>query len=171
MQRCKTGENIRVEGKKRETGSKILVTGASGFIGSRVVSRLLQSNSSSLSPNENYEIVCLTRDKESLEGRYDGHEDTIKIVEADVIDYPQLVKAMNGMTIAFYLIHSMGGTSKEWKKFAQRDRTAAENFAKAATECGVERIIYLGGLTHGKTEEDFYELSEHMRSKRKSEIY
>jgi uncharacterized protein YbjT (DUF2867 family) len=166
MQRCKTGENIRVEGKKRETGSKILVTGASGFIGSRVVSRLLQSNSSSLSPNENYEIVCLTRDKESLEGRYDGHEDTIKIVEADVIDYPQLVKAMNGMTIAFYLIHSMGGTSKEWKKFAQRDRTAAENFAKAATECGVERIIYLGGLTHGKTEEDFYELSEHMRSRK-----
>ena len=37
-------------------------------------------------------------------------------------DYPQLVKAMNGVTIAFYLIHSMGGSSKEWKKFAQRDR-------------------------------------------------
>ena len=67
---------------------------------------------------------------------------------ADVNDYPQLVKAMNGVDIAFYLIHSMEGSSKEWKKFSQRDRKAAENFAKAATECGVKRIIYLGGLIH-----------------------
>jgi uncharacterized protein YbjT (DUF2867 family) len=83
-----------------------------------------------------------------------------------VNDYSQLVKALKGVTIAFYLIHSMGGTSKEWKKFAQRDRSAAKNFANAATECGVERIIYLGGLTHGDNEEDFNELSEHMRSRK-----
>ena len=164
MQKYETGESVSIESRERETSVKILVTGASGFIGSRLVSRLL-SYSSSLS-NENYEIVCLTRDKESLKGRYDNHEDIIKIVEADVNDYPQLVKAMNGVTIAFYLIHSMGGSSKEWKKFAQRDRTAAKNFAKAATECGVERIIYLGGLIHGETEEDYYKLSEHMRSRK-----
>jgi uncharacterized protein YbjT (DUF2867 family) len=166
MRKYETGENILVKSKKRETSSKILVTGASGFIGSRIVSKLLQSNSSSLSPKEKYEIVCLTRDKESLRDRYDEHEDAVKIVEADVNDYPQLVKAMKDVTIAFYLIHSMGGTSKEWKKFAQRDRTAAENFSKAATECGVERIIYLGGLIHEETKEDFYELSEHMRSRK-----
>ena len=165
MQKSETGEKVRIESRERETSVKILVTGASGFIGSRLVSRLL-SYSSSLSSNENYEIVCLTRDKESLKGRYNNHEDVIKIVEADVNDYPQLVKAMNGATIAFYLIHSMGGSSKEWKKFAQRDRTAAKNFAKAATECGVERIIYLGGLIHGETEEDYYKLSEHMRSRK-----
>jgi uncharacterized protein YbjT (DUF2867 family) len=165
MQKGETGEKVRIESRERETSVKILVTGASGFIGSRLVSRLL-SYSSTLSSNENYEIVCLTRDKESLKGRYDNHEDVIKIVEADVNDYPQLVKAMNGVTIAFYLIHSMGGSSKEWKKFAQRDRTAAKNFAKAATECGVERIIYLGGLIHGETEEDYYKLSEHMRSRK-----
>jgi uncharacterized protein YbjT (DUF2867 family) len=68
MQKYTTTENISIESKKTETSSKILVTGASGFIGSRVVSRLRQSNSSSLSPKENYEIVCLTRDKKSLKG-------------------------------------------------------------------------------------------------------
>ena len=165
MQKYETGESVSIESSKRETSAKILVTGASGFIGSRLVSRLL-SYSSSLSYNANYEIICLTRDRESLRGRYDNHEDVIKIVEADVNDYPQLVKAMNGVTIAFYLIHSMGGSSKEWKKFAQRDRTAAKNFAKAPTECGVERIIYLGGLIHGETEKDYYKLSEHMRSRK-----
>jgi uncharacterized protein YbjT (DUF2867 family) len=166
MQKYTPTENISIESKKREASSKILVTGASGFIGSRVVSRLLQLNSSSLSPKENYEIVCLTRDKESLRGLYDGYKETVRIVEADASDYSQLVKAMKGVTIAFYLIHSMGGTSKEWKKFAQRDRSAAKNFADAATKCGVERIIYLGGLTQGDNEEDFFELSEHMRSRK-----
>src|ERR687898_991933 len=53
-----------------------------------------------------------------------------------------------------------------WNEFAQKDRTAAENFAKAATECGVERIIYLGGLIHGESREDHNKLSEHMRSRK-----
>jgi uncharacterized protein YbjT (DUF2867 family) len=166
MQKYTPTENISIESKKRGANSKILVTGASGFIGSRVASRLLQLNSSSLSPRENYEIVCLTQDKKSLRGLYDGHEEALRIVEADVNDYPQLVKALKGVTTAFYLIHSMGGSSKEWKKFAQRDRSAAKNFANAATECGVERIIYLGGLTHGDNEEQPNELSEHMRSRK-----
>jgi uncharacterized protein YbjT (DUF2867 family) len=69
-----------------------------------------------------------------LKGRYEKHKDIIKIVVADVNDYPQIVKAMNGVNVAFYLIHSMEGSSKEWKKFAQRDRRVAENFAKAATD-------------------------------------
>jgi uncharacterized protein YbjT (DUF2867 family) len=158
-------DNVNSDNKRRETSVKVLVTGASGFIGSRVVSRLL-SYSSSLSSNENYEIVCVTRDRESLKGRYEKHKDVIRIIEADVNDYPQLVKAMNGVTVAFYLIHSMEGSSKEWKKFAQRDRTAAKNFARAATECGVERIIYLGGLIPGESKEDYNKLSEHMRSRK-----
>ena len=60
----------------------------------------------------------------------------------------------------------MEGSSKEWKKFAQRDRRAAENFAKAATECGVERIIYLGGLIHGESTDEYSKLSDHMRSRK-----
>ena len=162
MQRYETGENVSYDGKE---SVKILVTGASGFIGSRVVSKLLSLALSS-SSNKNYEILCLSRNRDSLKDRYWKHEDVLKIVEADVNNYPQLVKAMNGVNVAFYLIHSMEGLSKEWKEFAQKDRTAAENFAKAATECGVERIIYLGGLIHGESTEDYNKLSEHMRSRK-----
>jgi uncharacterized protein YbjT (DUF2867 family) len=147
----------------KEVKMKILVTGASGFIGNRVVSKLLSFSSLS---KDNYEILCLTRNEESLKGRYEKHKDIIKIVVADVNDYPQIVKAMNGVNVAFYLIHSMEGSSKEWKKFAQRDRRVAENFAKAATECGVERIIYLGGLIHGESKEEYSKLSDHMRSRK-----
>ena len=134
---------------------KILVTGASGFIGSRLVYRL------SLSPlsKGSQEIICITRNVKSLEGRFNRD---VKIVNADVINYQQLLEAMSGVNVAFYLIHSMEGSSKEWKKFSEIDRVAAENFARAATECGVKRIIYLGGLSHGKDNE----LSEHLRSRR-----
>jgi uncharacterized protein YbjT (DUF2867 family) len=143
---------------------KILITGASGFIGSRVVSKLLSFSSMS---NDNHEILCLTRNEESLKNRYDEkYKDIIEIVVADVNHYPQLVKAMNGVNIAFYLIHSMEGSSKEWKKFAQRDRRVAENFAKAATECRIERIIYLGGLIHGESKDGYSKISDHMRSRK-----
>ena len=162
MRRYETGKNVSYEGKE---SVKILATRASGFIGSRVVSKLLSLALSS-SSNKNYEILCLSRNRDSLKDRYWKHEDVLKIVEADVNNYPQLVKAMNGVNVAFYLIHSMEGLSKEWKEFAQKDRTAAENFAKAATECGVERIIYLGGLIHGESTEDYNKLSEHMRSRK-----
>src|ERR687897_3812987 len=162
MQRYETGENVSYDGKE---SVKILVTGASGFIGSRVVSKLLSLALSS-SSNKNYEILCLSRNRDSLKDRYWKHEDALKIIEPDVNNYPQLVKAMNGVNVAFYLIHSMEGLSKKWKEFAQKDRTAAENFAKAATECGVERIIYLGGLIHGESTEDYSKLSDHMWSRK-----
>jgi uncharacterized protein YbjT (DUF2867 family) len=68
--------------------------------------------------------------------------------------------------IAYYLVHSMEGTSKQWKKFSERDRVAAMNFAKVASEYGVKRIIYLGGLIHAEDDDDD-KLSEHMRSRKK----
>jgi uncharacterized protein YbjT (DUF2867 family) len=86
-------------------------------------------------------------------------------VQADASKYSDLVSVMTGVDIAFYLIHSMEGSSKDWKRFADRDRIAASNFARAATECGVKRIIYLGGLVH-ENELRSTKLSEHMRSRR-----
>jgi uncharacterized protein YbjT (DUF2867 family) len=148
--------NHMVVPDSKASSLRILVTGASGFIGSRVVHRLSLSPSSS----DNQEIICMTRNVESLKGRFNQD---VKIVNADVTDYQQLVNAMSGVDVAFYLIHSMEGSSKEWKKFAERDRVAAENFARAATECGVKRIIYLGGLSHV---DDDNELSEHLKSRK-----
>ena len=66
-------------------------------------------------------------------------------------NYQQLLKVTGSkIDIAFYLMHSMEGSTKGWKKFSQKDRTAAENFAKAATENGVKRINYLSGLVMEK---------------------
>ena len=140
---------------KENRGANILVTGASGFIGSRLVKRLL-----SICGTTNWNIRCMTRDPNSI-SRYFNQEDHVEFVRADVQNYPELVKALNGMDVAFYLIHSMEGSSKQWKKFAERDRVAAQNFARAVNEAGVSRVIYLGGLTNGPEQE----LSKHMRSR------
>jgi uncharacterized protein YbjT (DUF2867 family) len=132
------------------------VSGASGFIGRRLVRRLL------LSPGcTNWSIRCMTRNANSLSGYFQDDRGNLEFVQADVQNYPELVKALTGVDIAFYLIHSMEGSSKEWKKFAERDRNAAENFAKAVNETGVSRVIYLGGLTYAPVQE----LSKHMRSR------
>ena len=140
---------------KENRGANILVTGASGFIGSRLVKRLL-----SICGTTNWNIRCMTRDPNSI-SRYFNQEDHVEFVRADVQNYPELVKALNGIDVAFYLIHSMEGSSKQWKKFAERDRIAAQNFARAVNEAGVSRVIYLGGLTNAPEQE----LSEHMRSR------
>jgi uncharacterized protein YbjT (DUF2867 family) len=107
----------------------------------------------------------MTRNAKSIKGisKNESNKD-LKVVGADASKYSDLVSAMKGVDIAFYLIHSMEGSSKDWKKFAERDRIAASNFANAATECGVKRIIYLGGLVHeNEVQQD--KLSEHMRSR------
>ena len=66
------------------------------------------------------------------------------------------------MDVAFYLIHSMEGSSKKWKEFSKRDRIAAENFAKAASQTNTKRIIYLSGLIDAERKD----LSEHMQSRK-----
>jgi uncharacterized protein YbjT (DUF2867 family) len=117
--------------------------------------------------NKNYRIRCMTRNLKSIEGLFDENNQNVKYVTADASNRSDLIKAMAGVDIAFYLIHSMDGSSKDWKKFAERDRIAARNFAEAATECNVKRIIYLGGLVPDKNEQSKKqeELSEHMKSR------
>jgi uncharacterized protein YbjT (DUF2867 family) len=131
---------------------RILVAGGSGFIGKRLIAKLTKSSSSD-------EIICLTRKPESLHGVLG---DSVKVLKGDVSIQSEIEQALQGVDVAFYLVHAMEGDSKRWKKFAERDRLAAKNFTRAASHCGVKRIIYLGGLSHGSDDE----LSEHMRSRK-----
>lgn len=146
--------NIIVSSKQKKM--RILVSGASGFIGQRLVRRLLASSSTT-----NLSIRCMTRKPHSISRYFQNGRENLEVVQADAQNYTELVKALTGIDIAFYLIHSMEGSSKEWKKFAERDRVAAENFARAVNEAGVMRVIYLGGLTNGPEQE----LSKHMQSR------
>ena len=123
----------------------ILVTGATGFIGSRLISLLVSSG---------YTVKGLSR--KNLE-----NSENVKYVQADVFDLQQLKNAMDGIETAYYLLHSMEGDKNEWKEFATREKIQAQNFLKAATEAGVKRIIYLGGLVN-----DSLDLSPHMRSRK-----
>ncbi len=141
---------------------KILVAGGSGFIGSRLIKKLAADASRHV-PQFGTEIVCLTRDPDSIKDMFDKD---IKLVKADVSNYQDLANVMSeGIDIAYYLVHSMEGASKEWKKFSERDRVAAMNFAKVASEYRVNRIIYLGGLIHAEDNNE-NKISQHMRSRK-----
>ena len=123
----------------------ILVTGATGFIGARLISSLSKRG---------YKISAMSRKKIA-------DSENVKYIKADVFDLNQLEKAMTGIKIAFYLLHSMEGSKDEWKQFSSREKLQAQNFLKAATKTGVKRIIYLGGLVN-----DSLDLSPHMKSRK-----
>lgn len=110
----------------------ILVTGATGYIGGRLVPRLLA---------QDRPVRCMVRDAKRLRAR--PWAEDVEVVEADALEPDSLDVALEGVDTAYYLIHSMG---KSAKGFENRDRVAAENFAAAAKRAGVKHIIYLGGL-------------------------
>src|SRR6185312_11031240 len=118
----------------------VLVTGASGFIGSHLTGALAAAG---------HEVRAMTRHPE----RYRGAGSP---VPGDVADPDSLDEALAGTDAAYYLVHSLGSDD-----FEQRDAQAARNFAAAAGRAGLERLVYLGGLGA----EDG-ELSPHLRSRR-----
>jgi len=109
----------------------ILVTGATGYIGGRLVPRLLAAG---------HRVRCLSRNPDRLAGRpWPGAE----LVKGDVSDEASLAAALEGVAQAYYLVHAMG---EDQADFRGRDLRQATTFAEACARAGVRRIIYLGGL-------------------------
>ncbi|MDH3656731.1 MAG: NAD(P)H-binding protein [Nitrosopumilus sp.] len=123
----------------------IMVTGATGFIGTRLISHLSKLG---------YSVKAMSRKEIS-------DTTNVKYVKADVFDVTQLENALTGVEVAYYLLHSMEGSKDQWKEFASREKIQAQNFLKTATKTGVKRIIYLGGLVN-----DSLDLSPHMKSRK-----
>ncbi|MGW7310013.1 SDR family oxidoreductase [Streptomyces sp. NPDC054835] len=129
-------------------GALCLVTGASGYIGGRLVPELL---------DHGYRVRCLARHPDKL--RDFPWAGRVEIVRGDVTDAASLREAFEGVEVAYYLVHSMSSTPH----FEDRDRLAARTFAAETRAAGVRRVVYLGGLApRGVPDED---LSPHMRSR------
>ncbi|MFT4606179.1 MAG: hypothetical protein ACI9W4_002927 [Rhodothermales bacterium] len=127
------------------TPLRILVTGATGYIGGRLVPSLLA---------EGHQVRCFVRDASRLSTR--SWENDVEVAEGDVLEADTLPPALDGIEVAYYLIHSLGAGGE----YADRDRLAAANFANAAEKAGVGRIIYLGGINPKSDKR-----SEHLESR------
>ncbi|MEN9792430.1 MAG: hypothetical protein RL330_508, partial [Actinomycetota bacterium] len=127
-------------------GERILLTGATGYVGGRLAPMLLDAG---------HRVVCLVRDPSKLDGI--PWSDRVEVVRGDVLDASTLDRAVEGIDTIYYLVHSIGATGD----FSESDRTAAVNIAVAAERAGVSRIIYLGGIVPPETEEP----SKHLASR------
>ncbi|NQV73477.1 SDR family oxidoreductase [bacterium] len=124
----------------------ILVTGATGYVGGRLIPKLLQAG---------YAVRCLVRDRGRMPDQWWSSE--VDIVEADVLNFDSLEKVFNGVDQAYYLIHSLGGMRGD---LVSTEVQAASNFGRQAKLQGVDRIIYLGGLEPKPGQQ-----SKHLRSR------
>jgi len=126
-------------------GRLILLTGATGYVGARLLPLL---------ERQSIRLRCLARNPDKLRSSVKARTE---LVAGDVLDASSLKAAIEGVHTAYYLVHLMSSSSD----FQKDDRQAAENFAGAAREAGVKRIIYLGGLG----DDSDPQLSPHLRSR------
>jgi len=127
----------------------ILVAGATGYVGGRLVPRLLEAG---------YRVRAMGRTPEKIACRPWSSHPELEIVQADVLERDSLTAAANGCRAAFYLVHSMISARR---KFAEVDRDSALNMVAAAETGGLDQIIYLGGLGDAADEK----ISKHLRSR------
>jgi uncharacterized protein YbjT (DUF2867 family) len=127
-------------------GERILLTGATGYVGGRLAPGLLESG---------HEVVCLAREPSKIAGI--PWSDRVEIVRGDVLDPSTLDAAVDGIDTIYYLVHSIGAAGD----FSESDRVAALNVAAAAARASVKRIIYLGGMVPPETEQ----ASKHLASR------
>lgn len=123
-------------------GHRILVTGATGYIASRLIPRLLEASA---------DVRATSRSPDALAARFPG----LETMASDLMDQGSLEDALKGIEIAYYLVHSM-----DTRDFEERDRVAAANFLAAAERAKVQRIVYLSGL--GRADD---RLSSHLSSR------
>lgn len=112
----------------------VLVTGATGYVGGRLVPRLLTAG---------YRVRAMARSLDKLRGRVWSDHPSLEFVQVDLQDHASLKKGIQGCFAAYYLVHSM---NPEHQDFALADRRAARNFVHAVEKAKMERVIYLGGL-------------------------
>ena len=127
----------------------ILVTGATGYVGGRLIPALL---------DKGYRVRAMGRNVSKLACRPWAHHERVELVQGDVLDRQSLERAADGCKIAYYLVHSM---IAQKEKFAEADREAARHMVAAAASADLERMIYLGGLAEARQGR----LSKHLQSR------
>jgi len=137
---------------KSEEIQRIAIAGATGYIGGRLVPRLLDAG---------YAVRCLVRSPEKLLGREWAKHPNVEVVRVDLADVDSFCRHLEGCQAAFYLVHSMTSAGAD---YAVQDSLLASTFAQASRRAALPRIIYLGGL--GEIGKD---LSEHLSSRRQVE--
>lgn len=126
---------------------RILLTGANGYIGMRLLPQLLE---------QGHEVVCAVRNR----NRFTSNEELkekVEIVEIDFLDDTTAAEKIKNIDVAYYLIHSMTASTKDFDK---QEAQAAENFNKMMAETSVNQVIYLSGIINEE------ELSKHLKSRK-----
>jgi len=137
-----------LKGKKMDS-RPILVTGATGYVGGRLIPALIDAG---------HRVRAMGRSLDKLRCRPWSRHQQIELIQGDVLERRSLENACRGCRAAYYLVHSM---IAQKKKFVAADRKGARNMVTSAASAGLERIIYLGGLAEAKDSV----LSKHLQSR------